>query len=261
MGSHRFIGKVVIVTGSGSGIGAAAVRRFWSEGAAVVLVGRTKAKLKEVAKGLDRERCLIQVADIARQEDVGSLVSATVARFGAIDVLVNNAGVSSVGGILDKPDADWHQVMGVNLTGVFYLIRTALPHLLKARGAIVNVSSIAGLGGEAGNSFYGAAKAAVNNLTQSLALELGRTGVRVNGVCPGLTVTDMTAPLFDPSSPYKGVGDQAVDRVSLGRAAQPEEIAAAVTFLSSTDASFINGANLPVDGGTSASNGQIRWGV
>jgi meso-butanediol dehydrogenase/(S,S)-butanediol dehydrogenase/diacetyl reductase len=213
-----------------------------------------------VAEGLDQERVLILVADVARPEDVGSLISKTAARFGAIDVLVNNAGVIGVGAFLDKSDEDWHEVMSVNLTGVFYLIRSALPHLLKTKGAIVNVSSIAGLGGEAGNSFYGAAKAAVNNLTQSLALELGRTGVRVNGVSPGLTVTEMIARLFDPNSPYKPTGDQAVDRVPLGRAGQPEEIAAAIAFLASADASFINGVNLPVDGGTTASNGQIRWG-
>ncbi len=113
------------------------------------------------------------------------MISDTVARFGMIDVVVNNAGIVEVGGFLDQPDAYWHEVIGVNLTGVYYLIRAALPHLLKTKGAIVNVSSIAGLGGEAGNAFYGAAKAAVNNLTQSLALEFGRTGVRVNAVCPG----------------------------------------------------------------------------
>ncbi len=244
MNSRRFSGKVVVVTGAGSGIGAAAARRFWSEGAAAVLVGRTEAKLAKVAEGLDQERCLIQVADVAKPEDVERLISSTAARFGAIDVLVNNAGVAGVGGFRDKPDSDWHEVMSVNLTGVFYLIRAALPHLLKTKGAIVNVSSI---------------QAGVNNLTHSLALEFGRTGVRVNGVSPGLTVTDMTTVLFDPSSPYKQIGDEAVERVPLGRAAQPEEIAAAVAFLASAEASFINGANLPVDGGTTASNGQIHW--
>ena len=259
MEPQRFSGKVVVVTGAGSGIGAAVARRFWSEGAAVILVGRTQAKLAKVAEGLDEERCLIQVADVGKPGDIGRLVSNTLARFGVIDVLVNNAGVAGVGDFLDKSDEDWHEVMSVNLTGVFYLIRAALPHLLKAKGSIINVSSIAGLGGEAGNSFYGAAKAAVKNLTQSLALEFGRTGVRVNGVSPGLTVTDMTAMLFDPNSPYKQLGEQAVNRVPLGRAAQPEEIAAAVAFLASADASFINGVNLPVDGGTTASNGQIRW--
>jgi meso-butanediol dehydrogenase / (S,S)-butanediol dehydrogenase / diacetyl reductase len=226
-----------------------------------VLVGRTQAKLAKVAEGLDQERCLVQAADVAKPENVDLVISNTVKRFGGIDVLVNNAAVVGIGGFLDKSVADWHELMSVNLTGVFYLIRTALPHLLKTKGNIVNVSSIAGLGGEAGNSFYAAAKAAVNNLTQSLALELGRTGVRVNCVCPGLTVTDMTATLFDPNSPHKQLGDEAVDRIPLGRVGQPEEIAAAIAFFASAEASFINGANLPVDGGTTASNGQIRWGV
>jgi meso-butanediol dehydrogenase/(S,S)-butanediol dehydrogenase/diacetyl reductase len=118
MDSRRFSGEVVVVTGAGSGIGAAAARRIWSEGAAVVLVGRTEAKLAKVVEGLDQERCLIQVADVAKPEDVERLVSNTVARFGAIDVLVNNAGVARVGGFRDKPDSDWHEVMSVNLTGV-----------------------------------------------------------------------------------------------------------------------------------------------
>jgi len=261
MGFQRFTGKVVIVTGAGSGIGAATARRFCDEGAKVVLVGRTQAKLAKAAEDLAQERCFIQAADISKPKDIALLTSNTVARFGAIDVLVNNAGVSGVGGFLDKPVSAWHEVMNVNLNGVFYLVREALPHLLKTKGTIVNVSSIAGLGGEAGNSFYGAAKAAVDNLTQSLALELGPMGVRVNGVNPGLTVTDMTAVLFDPNSPYQQIGDQAVDRIPLGKAGQPDEIAAAITFLASADASFINGANLPVDGGTTASNGQIRWGI
>jgi meso-butanediol dehydrogenase/(S,S)-butanediol dehydrogenase/diacetyl reductase len=261
MEPQRFSGKTVIVTGAGSGIGAAVARRFWSEGAAVVVAGRSQSKLAQVAAALDQQRCLIEVADVARPQDVDRLISNTAGRFGAIDVVVNSAGISSVGGFLEKPDADWHEVLGINLTGAFYLLRSALPHLLRSKGTIVNVSSIAGFGGEAGNAFYAATKAAVNNLTQSLALEFGRTGVRVNGISPGLTVTDMTAVLFEPNSPYRQIGDQAVERVPLGRAAQPEEIAAAVAFLASDDASFINGVNLPVDGGTSASNGQIRWGV
>src|SRR5260221_6597862 len=201
--SRRSSGKVVVVTGAGSGIGAAAARRFWSEGAAAVLVGRTEAKLAKVAEGLDQERCLIQVADVAKPEDVERLISSTAARFGAIDVLVNNAGVGGVGGFRDKPDSDWHEVMSVNLTGVFHLIRAALPHLFKTKGVIVNVSSIAGLGGEAGNSLYAAAQAWVNNFKQGLALELRRTGVRGKGGSTGLRGTRRQARRSDASSHYK----------------------------------------------------------
>lgn len=180
-------------------------------------------------------------------------------RFGAIHVLVNNAGIAAVGAFQDKSDAEWNDVIGVNLTGVFNFARSVLPHLLRTKGTIINVSSIAALGGEAGNSIYAAAKAGVSILTQSLALEFGPTGIRVNAVCPGITVTDMTAPLFGPASPYKQIGDATVERVPLGRAGQPDEIAAVIAFLASADASFINGVNLPVDGGTTATNGQIRW--
>src|SRR5262245_2437691 len=222
----RFNEKVVIVTGAGSGIGAAVARRFWDEGAAVVLVGRSASKLERVAAEFaDSERRLVQAADVANRADVERVISATIARFEAIDVVVNNAGVAGVGAFLDKPDADWHKVVSVNLTGVFYFTRATLPHLLASKGSIVNVSSISGLRGEAGNSFYASAKAAVNNLTQSLALEFGDTGVRVNGVSPGLTVTEMTALVFDPNSAYKHLGDKAVERIPLRRAGQPEEIA------------------------------------
>jgi meso-butanediol dehydrogenase / (S,S)-butanediol dehydrogenase / diacetyl reductase len=259
MSIERFSGKIVIVTGAGSGMGAVTARRFWSEGAKVILVGRTLAKLEKVLEHLDAERALVQQADVANAEDVGRVISNTVARFGTIDVLVNNAGIGGFGPFQTKSEVDWDNVIGVNLTGVFYFVRSVLPHLLKTKGTIINVSSISALGGEAGNSIYAAAKAGLVNLTQSLALEFGPLGVRVNGVCPGVTVTELTTALFDPSSPYKQIGDAALERVPLGRAAQPDEIAAAIAFLASADASYINGVNLPVDGGVTASNGQIRW--
>src|SRR5260370_41656117 len=122
MGFQRFTGKVVIVTGAGSGIGAATARRFCDEGAKVVLVGRTQAMLVKAAEDLAQERCFVQAADISKPEDTALLTSNTVARFGGIDVLVNNAGVSGVGGFLDKPVSAWHEVMNVNLNGVFYLV-------------------------------------------------------------------------------------------------------------------------------------------
>lgn len=119
----------------------------------MVLVGRTEKKLLRVAEGIEKSRSLIHVGDVSRPEDVDVLISNTIARFGAIDVLVNNAAVTGVGGFLDKPASDWHEVISINLTGVFYLIRAALPRLLKTKGAIVNVFSIAGSRGRSGKFF------------------------------------------------------------------------------------------------------------
>lgn len=260
MQSLRFVGKVAIVTGAGSDIGAATARRFWSEGAAVVLVGRTYATLAKVAESLDPARCLIEIADVSKVAEVARVIANAIARFGAIDVVVNSAGLVGVGPFLHKSDADWNEGVGVNLFGVLYIIRAALPHLLKTKSAIVNVSSIAGLGGEARNVLYGATKAALKDLTEGLASELGPTGVRVNSVCPGVIHTDGTAMLFDPALPPIQLRREAVDRVPLGRPGHAEEIAAVVAFLASSDASFVSGVSIPVDGGAAASNEQIRWG-
>ncbi len=256
---QRFSGKTVLVTGAGSGIGAATARRFASEGANVVLVGRRRDALESVAKNLDTARIpriLVHDADVSDPKPVEALVAATVARFGGLDVLVNNAGVGTAGSFLQGNIEDWHKIMSINVDGVVYCCRSALPHLLKSHGNIVNVSSVSGLGGDWGLAFYNASKGAVTNLTRALALELGGKGVRVNAVNPSLTSTEMTKSL----EANQALVAKFVDRIPIGRAARPEEVAAVIAFLASEDASFVNGVNLPVDGGVSASNGQPRLG-
>ncbi len=249
---QRFTGKVVIVTGAASGIGEATARRFSAEGAAVMLADRQKQNLGRVAADLPRERTRAQLTDVTNYAQVQRLVTATVKAFGGLDVLVNNAGIAVVGKISDTSLGDWQKVLATNATGVFHGCRAAIKHLAKRKGCIVNTASVSGLGGDWGMSIYDASKGAVVNLTRALALDHGPDGVRVNSVCPTLTLTPMAGEVHKD----KKLMAKLRERIPLGRPANPEDIAAAIAFLASGDASFITGVNLPVDGGVTASNGQ-----
>jgi meso-butanediol dehydrogenase/(S,S)-butanediol dehydrogenase/diacetyl reductase len=251
---HRFNGKTVIVTGAGSGIGAATALRFAQEGANVVLAGRRADRLDQVAASIDPARALTQPTDVADPAAVAALVQAAVARFGGLDILVNNAGTAAFGSFIDLPIEDWHRTMQVNVDGVVHACRAALPHLLASRGSIINVASVSGLGGDWGLAFYNASKGAVVNLTRALALEYGRQGVRVNAVCPSLTRTEMAAGITGNETLVARFGD----RMALEGLAEPADVAGVIAFLASDDARFVTGVNLPVDGGVGASNGQPR---
>jgi len=250
----RFTGKIVVVTGAGSGIGAASAKRFAEEGASVVLVGRTRDKLEKVAAQLSGQDHMVADCDVAEADQVQALASRVEEKYGRIDVLVNNAGIIVQGRIHEIELADWKKLMSVDLDGVFHCVHYFMPALLKTRGNVVNISSVSGLGGDWGMSVYNAAKGAITNFTRSLAMDYGTDGVRVNAICPGFTFTDLT----------EGVkNDQALlerfyDRIPLRRAGEPEDIADAIAFIASDDARYITGANLPVDGGLTASNGQPK---
>lgn len=166
--------------------------------------------------------------------------------------MVNNAGVHEGGDPAAITDDQWRKVMATDADGVFYGCRAALPHLEKTKGAIVNTASVSGTGGDWGMSPHNAAKGAVVNLTRALALDLGKKGIRVNAVCPSLTRTGMTADMMDD----KDLLAKFAERIPLGRVCEAQEIASVIAFLASEDASFMTGANVAVDGGVSASNGQ-----
>jgi meso-butanediol dehydrogenase/(S,S)-butanediol dehydrogenase/diacetyl reductase len=251
---NRFKEKTVLITGAASGMGLAATRRFLDEGARVVMLDIDAAALKEVAATFPQDRVLVQVGDTADHATAASAVQATVARFGGIDVLINNAGIASQGDIMHTSEADFERVMAVNVTGYFHMAKAAMPELIKTRGAIVMTSSVSGLGGDWEMFSYNTSKGAVSNMVRAMALDAAKDGVRVNAVNPSLTKTGMTTEMLaDPERVA-----QFQDRMPLGGPEDPDGIASAMAFLASDDARLITGVNLPVDAGLRASNGQPR---
>ncbi|MCU1513506.1 MAG: family NAD(P)-dependent oxidoreductase [Microbacteriaceae bacterium] len=249
---YPFEGKTVIVTGAGSGIGRAIARAFLSNGANVVAAGRRVHDLNETISGFEDARAIAIATDMGVRSEVQALVSQSVERFGSLDVFVSNAGAYAGGDITELTDESWAAVKATNIDGLVFSAQAALPHLVTSGGNLVAVSSVSGLRGDWGQAAYNATKGAVNVLVQSLALDYGTRGVRINAVAPAFTQTPMSA----------GVGSSEAalapfnNRIAIGRPAVPEDIAPAVLFLASADAAYITGAILPVDGGTSASTGQ-----
>ena len=240
----RLTGKRALVTGAASGIGAACARRFADEGATV-------AGLDLAAKPSGSAcRAWVQ-ADVADEPAVAAAVAEATDSLGAIDVLVNAAGVLSVGGADTLELAEWERVLGVNLKGTWLVSKHVVPQMVAAgSGSIVNLASVEGLEGFSGQTAYNVSKGGVVLLTRNMAADFGPAGVRVNCLCPGLIETPMTSILEDPA--FAPVRDAFVEWHLLGRAGQPEEVAAAALFLASDDASFVHGAALVVDGGLTA---------
>ncbi|WP_433179657.1 SDR family NAD(P)-dependent oxidoreductase [Actinoallomurus sp. CA-150999] len=243
---------VLIVTGGGSGIGAAVAELATAAGAQVVISGRRRDALEQVA---ERTGALVHAADLTTPGAPEALVGAALEAYGRVDAVVANAGVMRSGGLLEVSEQSWRDSLETNLTAVFRLARAAMPHLVRSRGALVTVSSIAALRAPAGAVAYASAKAAVTMLTQSIAVEFGPRGVRANTVCPGWVRTEMADMEMREFGEPEGlsVPDAYAEVTRLSpqrRPAAPAEVAEAIWWLAGPAASAVNGAVLTVDGGT-----------
>lgn len=249
----RFGGKVAIVTGGASGIGAAFVRRVHSEGAAVMIADLDVSGGEALAAELGGNAVFRQV-DVSDAAAVEAMVEACVAQFGGLDILYNNAGIGCFGLTPDLPLEQWHRVIAVNLDAVFFGCRAAIPHMRRrGGGAIVNTASASGMAADFGFTAYNAAKAAVINYTRCLAIDHAVDGIRANAVCPGPVETPI---LMNGVDAILGLKAEWEGVVPAKRFARPEEIAAVAAFLVSDDASYVTGVSVPVDGGLTAHTGQ-----
>ncbi len=246
--------KVAIVTGASRGIGASIAKHFAAAGASVVLASRKMEGVSEVAGAIEKSGCraFAVSAHMGKLDDVQALVRAAVERFGKVDVLVNNAATNPYfGPLCDVTEAAWDKTFEVNVKGYFFAAREVIAHLQGrgSPGSIINLASVAGLRAAPFQGVYGMTKAAVISMTQTLAQEVGGTGIRVNAIAPGLVETRFSAALVQNEEIRKHV----VDRSVLGRHAQPDEIVGAALFLASDAASYVSGHTLVVDGGTTIS--------
>lgn len=240
--------KVAIVTGAGSGIGAAAAKRFAAEGAAVVAVDIREAKAHETVEEIvgSGGHSLAMGANVSEAADVEAMVSMAVTQLGGLDVLFSNAGTIRPGTAVELSVEDWDLVMAVNVRSVFLGAKYAVPAMeARGGGSIVNTASISGLHGDGGAVCYAASKAAVINLTRALSTDHAGAGIRVNAICPGTIATPPVLRMMeDPIALEVNLAAH-----SLGRLGQPEEIAAAALWLASDESSFVTGEHLVVDGG------------
>lgn len=243
----RFENQVAVVTGAGRGIGHAIAVRLANEGARIASVSRTEANAQKTADEINANRADAAKAyavDVADQTAVQEAAAKIFADFGRVDILVNNAGVTRDGLSMRMSMEDWDTVLNTNLKGAFNFTQAVMRPMIKQRsGRIINISSIAGLTGNAGQANYSASKAGLIGLTKTLARELASRGITVNAVAPGLIETDMTTVLSDE------IRQAILQKVPLGKLGEPDDIAGAVAYLASAEAKYITGQVLTVDGG------------
>ncbi|MGY8977038.1 MAG: SDR family NAD(P)-dependent oxidoreductase [Cytophagales bacterium] len=242
--------KVIVITGAGSGIGAATVRFFAKKGAYVVLADISLEKMVDIADSIPME-CMIQKTDVSQYDQMQSLAGAVIKKYGQIDVWVNNAGIGPTQMLktADHSLQDWERVIAVNQSGVFYGMKVALPAMLKqGSGNIVNVASLAGLKASGNNISYVASKFAVVGMTKAAALEYAKKNIRINAVCPGYTDTNMLRQLLEVKPEIE---DKLKNHIPMGRFGKATEVATAIGWLASDQTQFMTGQTLSLDGGTS----------
>lgn len=236
--------KIVLVTGASRGIGRAIAQKFAEEGHFVIGTATSEKGAKAIEEYLSEAGGIGRVLDVCDEEAIDNLFEEIDSVYGSVNVLVNNAGITKDGLLMRMKNEDWSDVIDTNLTSIYRTSRRAIKGMMKARsGRIINITSVVGQMGNAGQANYAASKAGVEGFTRALAREIGSRGVTVNCVAPGFVETDMTEELDER------LINSMLDAVPLGRMAQPEEIAAAVTFLASDEASYITGEVLAVNGG------------
>ncbi len=254
--AQRLNGKSAIITGAANGIGRASALLFAREGANLVLADMNEVSLRQVEeeiKGLGGN-VVIRKTDVSSEEEIKALISLGLENFTHIDILVNNAGIGGGLDTLENQSADeWHRVYDVNVMGPVYATKHIIAHMKeRRRGSIINIASVAGLLSGAGGNAYSASKAALINFTKTSACEVGSFNVRINAICPGLIETGMTQPFFEWAR-STGKENQLGKYCELKRAAVPEEVAWAILFLATDEASYMTGQAIPVDGGITAS--------
>jgi len=247
---ERFTGRRAIVTGASSGIGRACARALGAEGAHVVCAGRRRARLDEVVEAIraDGGQATAVTGDVRDEAFCGSLVKAAVEAFGGVDLLVNAAGVLGNGSIAATPTEEWDRIMDSNVRSVFLMTRAAAPELVKRKGSVVNISSVASIRPYANFVGYCTSKAAVDMITRCAALDFAPDGVRVNAVNPGVVVTELHT-VTGAVADYPGFLERSKTTHPIGRVGAPEEIASLALFLMSDDAGWITGTTVSIDGG------------
>ena len=252
----RLAGLTALITGGATGIGRAISEAFSREGAKVALAARRKNKLDEAVKAIASQggEALTIQCDVTSARDAEHAVSETVARFGALNILVNNAGIWSAATVEQISEADWDRVMKINVNGPFLMSRAALPALRKSGGgSIINTGSVLGLYAMKNRAAYCASKGAVTMLTKAMALDHAHENIRVNCICPSLVETEMVQSLFPETPAGQAARQSRLSAIPIGRLGKPSDVAALAVYLASAESSWLTGVAIPLDGGLSAS--------